>query len=842
MYYTTYSRVTSSQANQEDDEWSTIVEKHFTKHVVVGKPELMTDADFKKNAAPGFSPVKLIDGANTRASANVECVTMMVADIDDATYDQLRKLKAWAKQFECVFYSTLSHRSMQTPKFRLVFPLETPVSQERFPVVWQHFKQALLEVAGARIDKACKDSCRYYILPVLHSDSKQDDHFCEHYTGPFLTAEKLLEFKVEGLVRSEPTFEDRHNVANKTTLKKRIASLSKKDPNNRHYEHLVALHKGDAIEDDDGNRRAAWLPLTGYIISTIYRDCTNESVKKVCYDSIIASAELKPDQGVTEFIEEIYAIIDSQFEKVDAGEWTTERHERIKSTMQRRLKVDPLDQKGLEARADMADMSVEQYLKTYILQDGEAYFVRTPNDSYTTKSLRRSELPSVIRDIVMPRLIDVAPHKVDSFMQDDRRMRSTDEILAEFSSVVSHVEYDWNYTGTALVEQEDGQLPFLRVGLMGTPQVPPKYHEHVAKWLALFCGDELENVKKWIAQASMLNRPLKALMFHGPRRTGKTLFAKAISQALGFDDCLLAAQWHDGKADYKQSPILLAEEGLPRPWKGSEGMKALKSFLTAQSHQRRQLYENFSTVRGFYRLIVTANDLDAFYAGEHVPVQSQRAFSERFLFVDTPMAAHKFLSGFSADEQQRMYDCEIAEHFHWLRENLPIEYSTRTSRMGFESDESRITDLLQTTDARMSYLLDWFISLIMDPGMLTEDPDHNCKLFCDESGDIWVDPALFTKQDVFSLYHDQVRNWTENLAQKYLHDLSDNVVITAPRPHNEKLNRRYYCVSLDKIVRLMHGSYDLEYLQYKTLSEGGLREKLMRAHAPVKDIKLNAPS
>jgi len=108
---------------------------------------------------PAFSPVKYKDDT-TRKKNNVEEVSMLVYDVDDAPWD-FEKMVEKLEFF--YFLSTTWNHGVENAKFRLIFPMDQPLMSESFHENWQKMaKYIRTKCPGFEIDKACKDPSRLF--------------------------------------------------------------------------------------------------------------------------------------------------------------------------------------------------------------------------------------------------------------------------------------------------------------------------------------------------------------------------------------------------------------------------------------------------------------------------------------------------------------------------------------------------------------------------------------------------------------------------------------------------------------------------------------------------------
>lgn len=122
---------------------------------------------------PLWSPVSYKKG-KTRAAANVEAVFCFVLDYDIGIGPGVVK-RLWEAFTYCV-HSTFSS-TPDTPKFRVVFPLEEPVPAHEWERI---FHRLAYNLGGGFIDTVCKDASRIFYLP---SHPEGAEHFAFVHAG-----------------------------------------------------------------------------------------------------------------------------------------------------------------------------------------------------------------------------------------------------------------------------------------------------------------------------------------------------------------------------------------------------------------------------------------------------------------------------------------------------------------------------------------------------------------------------------------------------------------------------------------------------------------------------------
>lgn len=124
--------------------------------------------EFNKKSSPLISPA-IYKSNTTRANANViEWASWAAIDVDDHEFDGNLKDELFKKygKWDYICYSTASS-TIDHPKFRLVFPLTTPIESKNI----KHFWFALNSEFDNMGDLQTKDLSRMYYVPAQYPNA-----------------------------------------------------------------------------------------------------------------------------------------------------------------------------------------------------------------------------------------------------------------------------------------------------------------------------------------------------------------------------------------------------------------------------------------------------------------------------------------------------------------------------------------------------------------------------------------------------------------------------------------------------------------------------------------------
>ncbi len=131
-----------------------------------------------KSVLPCWSPCVYRRGA-ARGADGVEFVTALVLDHDDGLVID-EAVQPWL-DWPLVVHTSWSH-TPEHPRFRIVLVLAEPVPAAEWPRAWRWASSR----SGGRIDPACKDPSRLYLLPALPARGAPFDTRIHDPGGPLL--------------------------------------------------------------------------------------------------------------------------------------------------------------------------------------------------------------------------------------------------------------------------------------------------------------------------------------------------------------------------------------------------------------------------------------------------------------------------------------------------------------------------------------------------------------------------------------------------------------------------------------------------------------------------------
>jgi len=180
--YSIFTSVKDNVPKPRKETWEDLAKAFSTHQLVAG-----TTKDARNDRVALFCPASFTEGAK-RSAKNVQFVYLAVLDMDGG-HDPSDFVDMWTKRgLEFLIYTTWQH-SVESPRWRAIFPLENPVASEDWLKAWTGITN---DLAQGLSDEACKDASRMYFVPCC-SASDEAKHATEWHKGKYLDATPYIE-------------------------------------------------------------------------------------------------------------------------------------------------------------------------------------------------------------------------------------------------------------------------------------------------------------------------------------------------------------------------------------------------------------------------------------------------------------------------------------------------------------------------------------------------------------------------------------------------------------------------------------------------------------------------
>ncbi|MEG1297100.1 MAG: phage/plasmid primase, P4 family [Niameybacter sp.] len=176
----------STQWKPKEVTWEELIAK-LSKPIVTSETydEYMKMSKDKQDAIKdkgGFVGGKLKDGS--RRKGHVEHRELLCLDMDYGTADFWEEFKLLFN-YTCCIHTTHKH-SVEKPRYRLIFPIARPVTEEEYEAVARNLAQ---QIGIDLFDDTTYEPTRLMYWPTV---SKEGTFFCKHMSGECIDPDKLL--------------------------------------------------------------------------------------------------------------------------------------------------------------------------------------------------------------------------------------------------------------------------------------------------------------------------------------------------------------------------------------------------------------------------------------------------------------------------------------------------------------------------------------------------------------------------------------------------------------------------------------------------------------------------
>lgn len=224
------------------------------------------------------------------------------------------------------------------------------------------------------------------------------------------------------------------------------------------------------------------------------------------------------------------------------------------------------------------------------------------------------------------------------------------------------------------------------------------FHADVDEWLRTMAGDKADELLNWLAALPKLDRPVCALYLQGPGGIGKGMLSAGIARLWSKDSVTVrfdkvGAQFQE---QLKTTPLIWADE---KASDGKSDSAVFRAWIGNDSQSVDQKNRDTTTLRGYPRLLVTANNDDAFRIREELDREDIDAIRVRIGYIRVDDAAakasraviqrHADAAGCGSNlrdyTDRWVRDGAIAEHILYLAENRVYQAGERFEVDGWPS-------------------------------------------------------------------------------------------------------------------------------------------------------------
>lgn len=682
---------------------------------------LLAEHEFKETEKlnlPAFMPGELLPRMQ-RADDNVKhlvCFTLDVDGPDSQGVTEEVALDTLAKLHELglmgVFYTTYSHHKVRPNwKFRLVVPLSRPVLASEWSAFWPK-ANALFDNVG---DPKCKNPSRIY-FGAYAPKGTEDSAVAEVFEGKPLDVDALIGAAPPPEATAEKSKGEKKEktkagpVGTKTLTRSLLTELVKKlrrkkapyylDMGTRLKQVLDGEAYAEPGERDD---------ITFKLASILAQELPSYSPTSIA-SFFVASLQLMELQSKGAPTLKIVA------DKI-------ERHQRSKSEEKAEREEKEGEERTAIIREAFNNGRDTPYTpkevaglnpRHWIIQKDKGYYIWF-DGAYRGPYTPTEVFSAAHRDLSPAWKVGVALHKLDN--KGAIVPKSVSDLMLDYGTVADKVIVDlsaqkcvFNASARIIIE---APCP-LR-------DLEPRFDENIAKWFWLLSGKDKvahEKLKTWFATSMMLEKACAALMLTGEASVGKTLSALGTARLFTiYQPTSLSAVFGNFNDAIMQCPIILADEHLPKDWRGQVKSAELRRHL---QETRRELHRKFlptASLMGATRTIIASNSDDILATNERQSKAEMDASLLRYFLLKVSLEARDFLK--ATDTSGWVNDDLIARHILWLRDNHPWQEEYEQNRFIIDVGVDSLRSEALIHNAAQAVLNQWIVGFLRDQAKIS---------------------------------------------------------------------------------------------------------------------------
>lgn len=699
-----------------------------------------------KKSVETWSP-SLYKAGYTRSAANVEAITGLVYDFDDKDEAFKQHVLQSLDGYYYIVHSTFSNgQPGKGVRFRAVLPFEKPISP-------RGFKKFYAEVAAHHgwadaYDKKLSHPAALVFWPSLATETSP--HFLHFGEGKFLevaatpaeihtpAAEKAQQLSSAGVIVGVKNEKSRDE--DSRLLKIRLHTMR----NTANVELVERLRNGKSLADV-GERDAALQRA----VSVVAFRLNDEQLTGLDEDIILDY--LQPSIDATPYTDE-----DDRLTRDDAREKLRRarrdalaKREEAKSFENVFKKSEKRERPATEKTpaAPSLDDSRSTYSEdaakeissrfcfgknpSWVVQKGGTVYYLTKDGYEGPYSV--SEYTATIKDTLRRAPISVQTIDSKGNLKDmklsqilERHGRSILDYRGSF--VVREHTYDIDTkTFTAAV------CPLRDLSPLETPEVD--------KWLRFLGGEHVEKFLDWVATVTDLSRTTCAVYLEGAPRTGKSLFAAALSRLWNTTGPteMAGVLGTNFNAELLQCPLIMADEALPKGFKGESLSSQLRELVGVHSRTVNQKFQPAMRVEGAVRVVMAGNNSNLLQFREGLTEDDMQAVAERILHVRVSPQAADYIAELGSERVRQFVEGDlVARHALWLRDTrrvLPL------SRFLVTGSLAEVHTRLRMSSGHNSEVIEFLVTCMLHRS--AAEKARQAKTLFVKDGNLYVSSQVF---------------------------------------------------------------------------------------------------
>jgi len=365
----------------------------------------------------------------------------------------------------------------------------------------------------------------------------------------------------------------------------------------------------------------------------------------------------------------------------------------------------PYTEEELNGFASEAGISRDAFNRRWLVQRGRTFYLYF-NGSYLPPVTDADVAVAAVRDLAPAHSAGVDLFKVGA--RGEISLKNSADMMRDYGTVASNIVVDM----TAQVAHFDDATRTFIEAPCPLRKLKPTYDPEVDEWMTWMAGPQnYETLVNWIAVVTKLEEACAALYLCGVPGSGKTLFAEGLARLWTEEK---PTPLEEAMGPFNQTimtcPLVLADEMIPRDFRGRARTAELRQFIQARSRPLSRKHIANASLRGAVRLIITANNQDLLTSNESLTTNDIQAIVDRIIYIECPVNSARYLK--TVNTRSFVTENRIAKHALWLAENRVVQSGRRFL---VEGSDSSLHRTLTTSSGLRSAVCNWLVSYLLSP-------------------------------------------------------------------------------------------------------------------------------
>ena len=377
----------------------------------------------------------------------------------------------------------------------------------------------------------------------------------------------------------------------------------------------------------------------------------------------------------------------------------------------------PYTEQELVDLADSMNTDRDGLRRMWVIQKGQTYWLLTP----------RGYVPYTQHELGNAARVALSPAKSDGvslFAMKNNAivLKTPSELVRDYGTVADGVHTHLEISHSQFDD---------RTGIFHEACRPVRHLEPldelsqdfmaIDKWIRALGAHDTIKLKKWIYWCTTLRFPCVALFITGAPGAGKNLLASGLARLWGGIPTPLKNALSGFNSGIMDCPLLLADEEIPKDFKGNVRTEELREVIQASSRPLQRKYMADSTMHGAIRLIMAGNNEQMLQFKGQLSENDLLAISERILHINATKEATKVLQALGHGEVRRWVEQDLLARYAVTLQHIHQNDFEPEGRFLIKAGGDMVYRALAHGGIRFD-LIQWLVSVLMAPRLAMTVP------------------------------------------------------------------------------------------------------------------------